>query len=260
MKAVFAMLALLSGSAFADDLGDADKLLEARDYARALPIYTKLAAAGNAAAQYHLGEMYWYGEGVAADSAKGDEWFRKADQAGYPEAKAALGMTAQRQARMADIGYYVQRYDGADVALSHFNCVKPEIPARSETARDIKSVGAGIDTWMDCYDRFVKNLESMLPVGKGIPADLSNLMTDAELEQATLRMNRAYASVNAAGKQEADQMVAARSAWRDKTEEYVTTNNTLQAITERERAALLQSQAQVPKVIHESASSSSGKH
>jgi hypothetical protein len=249
MRAAFVLcgaLTLLGGVARADELANADKLLEARKYAEALPLYSKLAAAGNPAAQFHLGEMYWYGEGVPADAAQGDEWFRKADQAGYPEAKGALGLTAQRQARLADINYYVQRYDGADVALSNFNCVKPDIPVSSQTAQQIKGVSDRVDGWLSCYDGFLKNLAGRLPAGKAIPADLANLMTDAELREATVRMDGAYAAANSGGKEQADQILAAREKWLAKTDDHVKTAaaRTKALIADQERlAAILQAQA-----------------
>lgn len=248
MKAAFVVgmtLALLGGMARADDLADADKLLDAKNYAAALPIYAKLAAAGNPKAQFQLGELYWYGEGVPADTAKGDEWFRKADQAGYPEAKAALGLTGKRQARQSEIDFYAQRYEGADVALANFACVKPEIPATSQTAQQIKGVSARVDAWLSCYDGFLKNLAGLLPAGKAIPEALANLMTDAELRQAATRMDRAYAAVNDSAKQQADQILAAREAWRLKTDDDVKTASarTKQLIADHERlAGILHSQ------------------
>jgi len=254
MKAAFVLgmtLALLCAGARADALGDAEKLLEARNYAAALPIYAKLAAEGNAKAQFQLGELYWYGEGVPADAAKGDEWFRKAAAAGHPEAAASLGLTGQRQARRSEIDFYVERYEGADVALAKFNCVKPEIPATSQTGRQIKAVSDRVDDWLACYDGFLKNLAGSLPAGKAIPNDLSILMTDAELRQATLRMDRAYAAVNADGKEQADRIIAAREAWREKTGDEVSTAaaRTKQLIAEQDRLSGIlanQSRALVP--------------
>jgi predicted RNA-binding protein with RPS1 domain len=131
----------------------------------------------------------------------------------------------QHRARQSDIDYYTQRYDGADVALARFNCVKPDIPARSETKQDIKAVGAGIDAWMACYNGFVKKLHDVLPVGKAIPDDLVDLMTDDELKQALSRLDHAYAAVYAEGKQRADQIMAAREAWQTRTNEFVATEN-----------------------------------
>lgn len=240
-------LALLGAGARADELADAGKLLGAKNYAAALPLYAKLAAAGNAEAQFHLGEMYWYGEGVPVDMAKGDEWFRKADAAGYPEAKASLALTGQRQARLSEIDFYTQRYDGADVALAKFNCVKPEIPESSQSVQEIKAVSGGVDAWLNCYDGFLKNLAGLLPVGKAIPDSLANLMSDAELRQATLRMDGAYAAANDSGKRQAGQILAAREAWRQKTDDYVRNSaaRTKAIVAEQER---FESQARVKEI------------
>lgn len=251
MKSAFLLLALLSGSVLADDLSDANKLLEARDYARALPAFTRLAEAGNPAAQFHLGEMYWYGEGVPADSAKGDAWFRKADQAGYPEAKAALALSGQRAARRAEIDAFAQRYSGADVALEKYNCVKPAIPEYSRTAKEIKAVSESVDGWLGCYQGFQKHLEAQLPVGKAIPEDLANLMTDAEITQTHARMSSAYAAVNAAGKSQAEHILAARTVWHQKTSEYVQNAavNSQRLVDERERETQLSIQSRPLAII-----------
>jgi hypothetical protein len=144
--------------------------------------------------------------------------------AGSVMADEAIDM-GKRQARQTEIDYYVQRYDGADVALDKFNCVKPAIPARSETAADTKLVGAGIDAWMVCYNRFIKNLQTLLPAGKAIPDDLADLMTDAEIQQAVKRMDLAYAAVHADARSQADQLMAARRAWQTGSSEYASTEN-----------------------------------
>jgi TPR repeat protein len=231
-------MVLVSGSVLADELADADKLMAAKDYTRALPIYAKLAAGGNAVAQFHLGELYWYGEGTAVDMAKGDELFKKAADAGVADAKAALQMTPQRQAKLGQIDYYANKYDGSDIALAKFNCVKPDIPAMSTNVRDIKAVGVNVDAWLACYNGFVKNLNSLLPAGKAIPADLPNLMTDAEFAQSIARMDQAYAAAGADAKKQADSVNLAQAAWEAKTTEYVKTASA------RSQNALTQRQAE----------------
>lgn len=66
---VLCLTMLLGVPALADDLADANKLLENKAYPQALAAFTKLANAGNAEAQFHLGEMYWYGEAGSVDLA-----------------------------------------------------------------------------------------------------------------------------------------------------------------------------------------------
>ncbi|NYE58906.1 hypothetical protein FHW58_000058 [Duganella sp. 1224] len=216
---------LLCGGAVADELTDADQFVAAKDYARALPIYTKLAASGNAVAQFHLGELYWYGEGTPVDTAKADELFRKAADAGVTEARQALQLTPQRAANQAKIDYYTRAYDGADIRLSKFNCVKPVIPDVSTTSEDIKKTAASIDAWQNCYKGFVNNLTTLLPVGKAIPADLQNLMTDEEIAAAVGRMDKAYATAAADAKVEADAFMKAQDAWQEKTNSHVISAN-----------------------------------
>ena len=46
----------------------------------------------DAAAQFRLGAMYYYGEGVAQDKREAAKWFRKAAEQGLAEAQFGLGM------------------------------------------------------------------------------------------------------------------------------------------------------------------------
>lgn len=64
--------------------------------AQALSGYARLAAEGNAEAQFRLGEMYRYGRGVPVDMAKGDILFQQAEQGGSASARSALTMTSRR--------------------------------------------------------------------------------------------------------------------------------------------------------------------
>ena len=78
MKKIVICLSLLFASvALADELTDANALFQKKSYPQALQLYTKLATAGNAEAQLHLGEMYWYGEAGAIDNAKAEHGSRK---------------------------------------------------------------------------------------------------------------------------------------------------------------------------------------
>jgi TPR repeat protein len=205
----------------ADQLADANKLLESKSYAQALSLYTSLAGSGNSEAQFHLGEMYWYGEGVAANDATAQTWFTKAAGAGHAEAAAALAVMRERVVRKADIEYYRVQYDGADVALEKFQCSDPAIPAVSTTNADIKAVSDRVAAWMECYNRFVQNMNTVQPPGKAIPADVAKLMNEIELTQATSRMDQVYGNVIGAAKVKADSVVAANGAWTEKTNDFV---------------------------------------
>ena len=59
---------------------------------KALEIFKPLAEQGDAAAQFNLGNMHLYGEGVPQDYAEAAKWYRKAAEQGDAEAQALLGL------------------------------------------------------------------------------------------------------------------------------------------------------------------------
>ena len=74
-----ALLALgLNQAVWADDASDFRQTLQ-------------LAEQGVAEAQYNLGVMYAYGQGVRQDYAEAVRWYRKAAEQGYAEAQYHLG-------------------------------------------------------------------------------------------------------------------------------------------------------------------------
>ena len=208
-------------AACADDLADANKALESKAYGKAVALYTKLAAAGNAEAQFHLGEMHWYGEGVPVDLAQARTLFEKAAAGGSKEAVAALETMRQREVRKADIQYYASGYTGAELAYAHYKCEKPEFPTVSQRKADIKRIDKEYKDWLACYTTFAQNLKNALPAGKLIPADVSNLMNEQEFLAAQVHMDKTYARLSAEAKQEADPIVASYDSWIANTEKFV---------------------------------------
>lgn len=61
------------------------------DYPAAMKELQPLAEKGDAKAQNLLGKMYYLGQGVPKDQAKGAQWFRKAADKGVAEAQGMLG-------------------------------------------------------------------------------------------------------------------------------------------------------------------------
>lgn len=103
------------------------------------------------------------------------------------------------------------------MALEKFNCVDPVIPVVSNTNEDIKAVSGAVAKWMECYNGFVQNMSSLQPPGKAIPEAVAKLMNETEWTKASLRMDQAYGTVIAAAKSKADGIVAANTAWTEKT-------------------------------------------
>src|SRR5438067_12562018 len=133
MKTLLFCVALLAaGAVSADELADADALFARKAYPEALQKYTKLANAGNASAQQHLGEMYFYGEAGAVDSNKATQWLTKAAAKGNTVAAASLDLIRQREARRKELDWWISGYDGSDVRTDEFRCTPPRFPAVSK--------------------------------------------------------------------------------------------------------------------------------
>ena len=75
----------------AEDCGNAAALLQT-DPARAVSACSKLADQGDAHAEFMLGAMYNFGEGVLQDYARASLWYRKAADQGVAGAQYNLGV------------------------------------------------------------------------------------------------------------------------------------------------------------------------
>lgn len=220
-RLMFGLLMVAAGAAMADDLGDADQALRAKDYGRAFPLYARLADAGNTEAQFRLGEMYWYGDGTAVDLAKSRTWLQKAAAKGHAGARESLELLAQRGRRGADIAYWTTAYQGEDLTTGKYACPLPSIPAVSTQLDEVRTVGKAIGNWAICYNDFTKNLKAAGPSINRIPADVRKLMTPAELAQAIARIDTAVARVVRGKEDDADTFVTERANWYAATDKYL---------------------------------------
>ncbi len=85
------LLAALAGTAVAGPFEDAVSAYDRGNYATALRRFRVLAEQGHAKAQFKLGFMYDYGEGVPQDYAEAVKWYRKAAEQGHGKAQWSLG-------------------------------------------------------------------------------------------------------------------------------------------------------------------------
>ncbi|THC44619.1 tetratricopeptide repeat protein [Massilia sp. Mn16-1_5] len=214
----------VSGLASAGELEDANKLLAAKAYTQAFPIYAKLAAAGNTEAQFRLGEMYWYGDGTAVDIPKATEWMHKAAARGHAGAVESVAILKQRETHAADIAYWTTTYQGEDLVSGQYKCEAPVLPEVSKTNAEIKAATASYINWQNCYNGLVNNLNATPPL-KRIPASVLNLMTPREAEQALARVSMAYEKVGTQAQQDATRYVTQYQTWEKSTERYVATEN-----------------------------------
>lgn len=224
-KYLFCLSLLLCGAANADQLADANALFAKKSYPQAMQLYTKLANAGNAEAQLHLGEMHLYGEAGKVDLDKAAEWFRKSAAKGNKTAIAALDMMKRREERRADMDYWISKYDGADLRLGKYRCVAPRLPAVSKQNEEIDAIGAKMVVWQECYNGFVQKLNASSPLTKLIPKDISDLLTKDELEAARKHLAAVQEDIAAEAKVSSSLVLADFGAWRSATDKYVSEHN-----------------------------------
>lgn len=220
-------LMLVLPLAHADELSDANALFEKKDYAQALKLYTKLANGGNAEAQQHLGEMYWYGEAGVIDDAIAQSWFLKSAAKGNKVSATALEVMKKRVERKADITYWTSKYDGNDLTSGVYRCPAPRLPQVSKDNADIKAVSDRIDTWQNCYNAFVVNLNAVTPLTKRIPQDVSALMKQEELDAAAKHLQAVQETVAENAKVSSKVVLADIAAWRNATEAWVKEHNAI---------------------------------
>ena len=91
-KLLLTLLIAVSGVAFADDFDDGLAAYGKGNYIQALAKFRLAAAKGRASAQYILGVMYDYGQGVAQDYAEAMRWYRLAAAQGDAEAQYNIGV------------------------------------------------------------------------------------------------------------------------------------------------------------------------
>ncbi len=211
--------------AHADELADANALFDKKEYAQALKLYTKLANGGNAEAQQHLGEMYWYGEAGVIDDAIAQGWFQKSAAKGNKASATALDVMKKRVARKADIEFWISKYDGAELTAGPYRCPAPRLPAISKDNADIKAVADRIEAWQNCYNAFVVNLNAVTPLTKRIPADIAALMKQEEIDAATKHLQQVQDNVAEGAKVSSKLVLADVAAWRAATDSWVKEHN-----------------------------------
>jgi uncharacterized protein len=85
----------LIGSASAGPLEDGEAAYRIGDFAAATALLRPLAEEGNAKAQFHLGRMYAFGQGVVQDPREAVAWYRKAAEQGNADAEYVLAVMVE---------------------------------------------------------------------------------------------------------------------------------------------------------------------
>jgi uncharacterized protein len=82
------------------------------EYDAAVRIWRPLAIAGDADAQYNLGQAYWLGRGVAEDARQAEDWYRRAAEQNQPKARDAYGLLLFQTGRRQEALPYIEESAG----------------------------------------------------------------------------------------------------------------------------------------------------
>ncbi|MGZ5202770.1 MAG: sel1 repeat family protein [Telluria sp.] len=221
---LFCLLLTIAGTASADVLSEANRLLKDGAYGEAFPVFQMLANSGNAEAKLRLGQMYWYGKGLPADRAQADKLFAEAAKAGNKEAASAMTLTQRREAHAAEIAKWTA-YNGADLAAGKYACTEPAIGEVGKTNAEIKATTEAYQAWSACYNGLVNDLQGPLAPANRIPADVAALMTDAERNQAMEHIVAATDAKTAQVGAGAQALMSRYDSWEQATTAYAKEHN-----------------------------------
>ncbi len=222
---LLSLLFVSCGALAADELAEANRLLAAKDYGKALAMFNRLADAGNPDAQLRLGEMHWFGEGTGEDLDAARRWFEKSAAAGNVGAKESLAVLDGRKNRGAEIVYWTQQYDGADLRSGKFDCPLPAIPEISRTNEEIKATKEAIDGWRSCQQGFMANFNATVSSGKHIPVEVLGMMTPSEVKRARDRVQAVYAGLKVKAIADVDAIASRELEWHNATDAFAKEKN-----------------------------------
>ena len=115
------MAALISlGAPAGADVKSGIDAYQRGDFASAVSTWRPLAIAGDADAQYNLGQAYRLGRGVPADPQMAETWFKKAADQGHQRARNAYGLTLFQNGRRQEAIPFVEESAGHGFPQSQY--------------------------------------------------------------------------------------------------------------------------------------------
>ena len=91
-KLITTLFLILATAVWAGDFEAGAAAYKKGDYKTAMKLWKPMAEKGNAYAQYALGEMYEYGNGVSEDDKQAVKWYRLTAERGLAGAQYSLGI------------------------------------------------------------------------------------------------------------------------------------------------------------------------
>ena len=163
-----------------DTLNEGYDAYERGDYSAAFRAWRPLAEVGSAEAQYNLGYMYDYGEGVPVDDVQAAHWYRRAAEQGHVTAQFNLGvMYTYGEGVAQDAGEAAYWY--REAAEQDHTGAQYELAYMYDEGIGIPLDDAQAVTW---YRRAAEqgnpsaqlNLGYMYDAGEGVPVDYAEAL------------------------------------------------------------------------------------
>lgn len=107
-----AIIAMSFGASAVADVKTGIDAYQRGDFASAVTAWRPLAIAGDADAQYNLGQAYRLGRGVPVDPQMAESWFKKAADQGHERARNAYGLTLFQNGRRQEAIPYIEEAAG----------------------------------------------------------------------------------------------------------------------------------------------------
>lgn len=203
-----------------EGLQEATGLRDKKDFSKAAKIYQVLADKGSVEAQQALGEMYWYGNGVASNPRIAIEWFKKAASNGSLNAEKYLALLTERERRIAEINYFLEEFDGNELKFSEMHCTRPDFSDPAKNSVDIENMIGQMNEFASCFNKYGEKLNSSKNLSSIIPNDLLRLMTEDEIDKAINRSTRTLATIRLMANMIADDFTMEKKSWESRTREY----------------------------------------
>ncbi len=115
-----AIVALMLASPACADVKTGIDAYTRGDFATAVTIWRPLAIAGDADAQYNLGQAYRLGRGVSIDPQMAESWFKQAADQGHERARNAYGLTLFQNGRRQEAIPYIEESAGNNFPQSQY--------------------------------------------------------------------------------------------------------------------------------------------
>lgn len=113
-------IALASGAQALADVKAGIDAYQRGDFATAVSTWQPLANAGDADAQYNLGQSYRLGRGVPIDPQIAESWFKRAADQGHERARNAYGLTLFQNGRRREALPYIEEAAGNNFPQSQY--------------------------------------------------------------------------------------------------------------------------------------------